>query len=62
MLLYMLTLLLALAVYQSERMMHDHVVTQASKFNTAFKKPETRSKIVDAVYNEILSDPFKEVL
>ena len=45
---------------RAEHGVHDHVVTQISKFNTAFKKPETKRKIAEAVYNEILSDSLKE--
>lgn len=48
-------------IERAEHGVHDHVVTQISKFNTALKKsPENRIKIADAVYNEIVSDSFKE--
>ena len=47
---------------RAEHGIHDHVVTQISKFSTAFKKPETRRKIVEAVYNEIHNNPLKEYL
>ena len=40
---------------------HDHVITQISRFNTALKRPETKMKMAEAVYNEILSDPLKEL-
>jgi predicted transport protein len=40
---------------------HDHVIAQITRFNTAFRRsPETRVKITEAIYNEIISDPFKE--
>jgi uncharacterized membrane-anchored protein YjiN (DUF445 family) len=47
---------------RAEHGVHDHVVTQISKFNTALKKPETKKKIAEAVYNEIHNDPLKEYL
>jgi hypothetical protein len=50
-------------IERAEHGVHDHVVTQISKFNTALKKSsETRRKIADAIYDEIRSDPFKELL
>jgi hypothetical protein len=45
----------------AEHGVHDHVVTQISKFNSAFKKPETKKKIVDTIYDDITSDPFKNL-
>lgn len=45
---------------RAEHGVHDHVVTQISKFNTAFKKPDTKRKIAEAVYNEIHNDPLRE--
>lgn len=40
---------------------HDHIVAQITRFNTALKRsPETRVKIAEALYSEILSDPLKE--
>jgi hypothetical protein len=44
----------------AEHGVHDHIVTQISKFNTAFKKTETRNKIVKNVYNDIMNDPLKK--
>jgi len=43
----------------AEHGVHDHIVTQISKFNTAFKKTETRNKIVENIYNDIMNDPLK---
>lgn len=40
----------------AEHGVHDHVVTQISKFNSAFKKAETRTKIVEALYDNIKKD------
>lgn len=49
-------------IERAEHGVHDHVVTQISRFNTALKRsPETRTKIADAIYNEIRSDSFKEL-
>jgi len=40
---------------------HDHVVAQITRFNTALKRSsETRVRIAEELYREILSDPFKE--
>ena len=48
-------------IERAEHGVHDHVVTQISKFNTALKKsPGTRMKIAEAIYSEITSDPFKQ--
>jgi hypothetical protein len=47
---------------RAEHGIHDHIITQVSKFNTAFKKPETRRKITEAVFEEINNDPFKQSL
>jgi len=46
---------------RAEHGIHDHVVTQISKFSTAFKKPETQKKIIEAIYEEIHDDPSKEL-
>jgi hypothetical protein len=46
---------------RAEHGVHDHIVTQISKFNSAFKKPETRQKIVDTLYFAITNDPFKQI-
>ena len=48
-------------VEKAEHEVHDHVVIQISKFNSALKKPETKTKIVKAMYNEITSHPEIEV-
>ena len=48
-------------IERAEHGVHDHVVTQISKFNTALKKsPETRMKIAEAIYNDVVSDPSKQ--
>lgn len=47
-------------IERAEHGVHDHVVTQISKFNTALKKTGTRMKIAEAIYSEIASDPFKQ--
>jgi hypothetical protein len=44
---------------RAEHGVHDHVVTQISRFNAAFKKPETKTKIVETLYTYIMNDPFK---
>lgn len=41
---------------------HDHVIAQISKFNKAFKSSETRLKMAEAIYTEVLNDPFKKAL
>ncbi|MEM2099959.1 MAG: hypothetical protein QXP45_01255 [Thermoproteota archaeon] len=41
---------------------YEHVVPQISRFNKAFEKRETRDKIVEAIYKDILNDPFKKLL
>jgi len=49
-------------IERAEHGVHDHVVTQISRFNTALRRsPETRRKIADAIYDEIVGDPFKEL-
>ena len=40
---------------------HDHIIAQMSKFNKALKNSDTRLKIAEAIYNEILSDPYKKI-
>jgi predicted transport protein len=40
---------------------HDHIIAQITRFNTALKRnPETRTRMTEVIYSEILSDPFKE--
>lgn len=46
---------------RAEHGVHDHIVTQISKFNSAFKKPETKKKIVETLYADISNDPFKQL-
>jgi len=46
---------------RAEHGVHDHIVTQISKFNSAFKKPETKKKIVETLYANITNDPFKQL-
>jgi hypothetical protein len=46
---------------RAEHGIHDHIVTQISKFNSAFKKPETKKKIVETLYEDIANDPFKQL-
>lgn len=46
---------------RAEHGVHDHIVTQISKFNSAFRKPETKKKIVEALYTNITNDPFKQL-
>ncbi len=45
----------------SRHPIHDHIIAQMSKFNKALKSSDTRLKIAEAIYNEILSDPYKKV-
>jgi hypothetical protein len=46
---------------RAEHGVHDHIVTQISKFNSAFRKPETKKKIVETLYANITNDPFKQL-
>lgn len=41
---------------------YDHVIAQINRFNTAFKSSETKLKMAEAIYSEISSDPFKNML
>ena len=42
--------------------LHEHIVAQMSKFNAALKKAETKTRIVDCLYDKIKKDPFKKAL
>lgn len=45
----------------SRHPIHDHIIAQMSKFNKALKSSDTRLKIAEAIYSEILSDSYKKV-
>lgn len=42
----------------SSHPLHDHIVSQVSKFISGIESPSTQKKIADAVYNEIAKDDF----
>jgi hypothetical protein len=46
----------------AEHDIHGHVIKQISSFNMALKKPETKKKIAEAVFNEINNDILKKHL
>lgn len=45
----------------SNHPIHDHIVAQISRFNKALKSSDTRLKIAEAIYSEVLADPYKKV-
>jgi hypothetical protein len=40
----------------------EHIIPQITKFSLAYEEPETRRKIVNALYNEIRADPIKTAM
>ena len=44
----------------SSHPIHEHVVTQATKFKTAFQKLENRKKLTDILYEEVKTDSIKK--
>lgn len=42
----------------SSHPLHDHIVSQVSRFISGIRNPSTQKKIVDAIYNEITGDDF----
>jgi len=47
-------------IERAEHGVHEHIVTQISRFNSALKSLETRMKIADVIYNEIVSNPVSQ--
>ena len=47
-------------VEKGEHGVHDHVVAQISRFNSALKKPETKIKIIKAIHKDIKGNPESE--
>ncbi|MEM3612566.1 MAG: hypothetical protein QXQ85_01905 [Candidatus Bathyarchaeia archaeon] len=48
-----------LEVELAKHPLHDHVVSQISKFNIAYQQPENKKKIATTLYNLIHQDPYK---
>ncbi len=44
----------------SSHPIHEHVVSQASKFKTGLDKPENRRRLADIFYEEIKSDSARK--
>lgn len=40
---------------------HDHIVAQISRFNKALKSSDTRLTIAEAIYSEVLAEPYKKI-
>jgi len=45
----------------SSHPVHDHIVSQLSRFTSGIRNPESRKSIVRALYDEISSDPVTEI-
>jgi len=48
-----------LEVELAKHSLHNHIVSQISKFNIAYQQPESKKKIATTLYNLIRQDPYK---
>jgi Na+-transporting NADH:ubiquinone oxidoreductase subunit NqrA len=48
-----------LEVELAKHPLHNHIVSQISKFNIAYQQPESKKKIATTLYNLIRQDPYK---
>jgi len=46
----------------SSHPLYEHVIPQISKFVKALENPQNRKGIVEVIYNEVNTDPFKKAL
>jgi hypothetical protein len=51
-----------LEVELAEHSIHKHIIPQVTKFHIAYKRPETRKRITDTLFNQIKGAPDKMML